>query len=127
MSIALTTPQPFERGHGLPQLSYPEVMIVQVDHGIVEHRMVLHMQYGETVADEWIGSPEMAIHQEVICNFEGVADGEGGWLEEPDPAYDLLMVSSFASSTTTFLYDEVATVLYQYLLDDGRYEGAINP
>ncbi len=127
MSIALTTPQPFERGHGLPQLLYPEVMVVQVDHGIVDQRLVLHIQYGETIAGAWIGSPAMGIHQEVIHNFEGVADGEGGWLEEPDPAYDLLMVSTFASSTTTFLYDEVSAALYQYLLDDGRYVGTINP
>ena len=62
-------------------------------------------------------------HQELIYNFEGTPDGEGGWVNEPDPAYDLFMISQFASSTTTLLYDENSDALHQYLLDDGRYAG----
>ena len=125
MTITLTTPETSNPGHGHSGTSYPEVKIVQVDHDIIAKRLVLHMQYGETVSGEWVGSIDMERHTEPILNFEGIADGLGGWTEEPDPAYDLFMVSQYASSTSTFLYDEVSTVLYQYLIDDGRYVGTI--
>jgi len=125
MSITLTTPQPFNRGHGLPDLSFPEVKVIMVTHEIVAKRLVMHMQYGETVGGDWVGSPDMLINQELIENFEGTADGDGGWLSEPDPAYDLFIASQFASSTSAYLYDENATALYQYLLDDSRYVGDI--
>lgn len=126
MSILLDTPQSFDPGHGQPSIQYPEVKIVQVDHEIVAKRLVMHLQYGETVAGEWSGSPHMEKHAEAIENFAGNPDGDGGgWLpgQEPDPAYDLFMVSQFASSTQTHLYDENARALYQYLLDAGVYEG----
>jgi hypothetical protein len=126
MSILLTTPQSFDPGHGQATIQYPEVKIVQVDHDIVAKRMVLHLQYGETINDDWHGSPLMEKHFEVIENFAGNPDGNGGgWLpgQEPDPAYDLFMVGHQASSTQTLLYDEVASALYQYLLDEDIYEG----
>jgi len=125
MPITLTTPQTFEPGHGQASIDYPEVKIVQVDWEIVGKRLVLHMQYGETINGDWKGSPEMAWHPEPIFNFEGVPDGDGGWVDEPDPAYDLFWVALSASSTQTLLYDENSTAFYQYLLDDGRYVGAI--
>ncbi len=124
MSILLTTPQTFSRGHGLSDVSFPEVKIVMVTQEVVAKRLVLHMQYGATVAGEWVGSPDTPMAQELIANFEGTADGEGGWIDEPDPAYDLFMLSQFAQSTSTYLYDENARALYQYLLDDGRYVGS---
>ncbi len=126
MSIQLTTPHPFDPGHGQAVLTFPEVMIVQVDHEVVGHCLVLHMQYGETIDGEWVGTPVMPRFEEVIENFQGVPDGEGGWLEEPDPVYDLFMSSTSASSTETPLYDENAKALYQHLLDDNRYDGTIN-
>lgn len=125
MSITLTTPQQYDPGHGQSPISVPEVKIYQVDHEIVAKRLILHMQYGTTISGDWIGQPEMPVHSEVIYNFDGMPDGEGGWVQEPDPAYDLFMVSTFPSSTSNLLYDENATALYQYLLDDGRYEGTI--
>ncbi len=141
MSFQLDTPQNHDRGHGQPLVTYPEVKIVQVDHLIVAKRLVLHMQYGETIAGEWVGSPDMAWHQEVIDNFEGLPDGEGGWQigkkvngewvvdptgdpMEPDPAYDLFMVSTFPTSTANLLYDENASAFYTYMADDGRYAGS---
>jgi hypothetical protein len=126
MSILLTTPQVFERGHGQSAVTHPEVKIVQVDHEIAAKRLVMHIQYGETVDGDWVGSPYVEKHYEVIENFLGNPDSEGGWLpgQEPDPAYDLFMISQFASSTSTYLYDENARALYQYLLDAGIYEGA---
>jgi hypothetical protein len=122
MSILLTTPETFNPGHGQPTIVYPEVKIVQVDHEIVAKRLVLHMQYGETIDGDWIGSPHMYKHVEIIENFEGIA-GQDDWIEEPDPRYDLFMVSQFAESTTAYLYDENARALYQYLLDQGIYAG----
>lgn len=124
MSILLDTPQAFSLGHGQPDVSFPEVKIVMVTQEIVAKRLVLHMQYGATVAGEWVGSPDAPMSQQVIENFEGMADGLGGWIEEPDPKYDLFMVSQFAESTTTYLYDENSRALYQYLLDDDRYAGS---
>jgi hypothetical protein len=84
----------------------------------------------------------MEQHQEVIENFEGLPDGEGGWLigkkvngvwivdptgeeMDPDPSYDLFMVSTFPSSINNQLYEENSNALYQYMIDDDRYEGAI--
>lgn len=127
MSILLDTPHPFDPGHGQAVLNFPEVMIVQVDHEIVGQRLVLHMQYGETIDGEWIGTPVVPRFEEVIENEQGYPDGEGGWIEEPDPKYDLFMVSSFAPNTTDYLYDINAVALYQYLIDDNRYAGSINP
>ena len=123
MSILLTTPQAHDPGHGGAIVSYPEVKIVQVDHEIVSKRLVLHMQYGETIAGDWIGALDMDRGLEVIENDQGTPDGEGGWLEEPDPAYDLFMISQFAESLTAYLYDENARALYEHLID-GPYPGA---
>ena len=100
MSIALTTPHPFNPGHGQPVIEYPEVMIVQVDHEVVGQRLVLHMQYGTTVAGDWVGAAEVPRHEEVIENYQGTPDGLGGWLEEPDPKYDLFMVSTVPANTS---------------------------
>ena len=61
----------------------------------------------------------------IVENDPGTPDGEGGWLEEPDPEYDLFMISNFASSTQTYLYEENANALYQHLLDEGIYVGVI--
>ena len=128
MTITLDTPHPYDPGHGQPVLTFPEVKIVQIDHEIVGHCMVLHMQYGETAGDgEWVGTPVVPRYEEVIENFQGVPDGEGGWLLEPDPKYDLYMVSTFPENTTDPSYDQDSKALYQYLIDDSRYEGTISP
>ena len=126
MTINLTTPQPFEQGHGRPTLTYPQVMAVQIDQGVVGRHLTMHMQYGDHDGEgEWVGSPNFPAFIEVIENFAGIADGEGGWIEEPDPVYDLFILSTYPASTSNPLYDENSDALYQYLLDDGRYEGTI--
>lgn len=123
MSITLDTPIQQPPLHGAPAATYGEVKIIVVGLSLVEKQLALTCQYGDTVDGDWVPSPLPSIVH-TLCNHEQVISNQEV-LVEADPAYDLFMVGAFASSTSTYLYDEVAESLYQYLIDEGIYAGTI--
>jgi len=125
MTIILDTPFSYDPGHNHPVTLFAEVKIVRFFLDSLDERVVMYLQYGDTVDGDWIGAVGIGVHEEAIYNFEGTPDGEGGWIELPSPDYDLFILGQFATSVATFLYDEVSASLEQYLIDDGRYNGTV--
>lgn len=130
MPILLTTPLQQPALHGQPAASYGEVMIIAFGVQTVDKQLSITCQYGNTVGNEWQPSPLPSVVHTVentdqITTVPQTPDDQVELIQEADPAYDLLMVSTHALSTTTLLYDEVSTSLYQYLIDEGIYDGSI--
>lgn len=123
MALTLTTPLEQPGLHGEAGATYGEVKIVAVGLDLIQKQLSMTCQYGDTIADEWTPAPlPDVVH--TIQNIEPLFGTDGEVLREADPAYDLFMAASFASSTATFLYDEVADSLYQWLIDEDIYEGS---
>lgn len=111
--------------HGEPAATYNEVKIIAVGINLWEKEIAMTCQYGNTdVNGDWqTGIVPIVVHP--INNKEIEVDAQGNEITPADPAFDLFVVSTFASSTSTFLYDEVAESLYQHFIDEGIYAGTI--
>jgi hypothetical protein len=118
MTIKLTTPVSV-LGEELT-----EVKIVVVGIGIEDKQIQLTCQYGNTVDGTWIPSAKLERVTHLIENKLAINDTEKE-ITPADLAYDEA-ITSVASEAGAYLYDEVASNLYQFLLDRSLYKGVIS-
>lgn len=137
MPILLSTPFTYQPGHGEPPSVHAMVLIGSLQLDSVNRLIVLEMRYGswDPVASAWTdsGSPPRKIR---VVNRPAVTQGgvdpeTGQWGEqeaEPsDPAFDQLYESLvvLAGSVGGNHYDHISQYLYQWLIDNGYYQGVI--
>jgi hypothetical protein len=114
--------------HGSPAEQYNEVKIVAIN--IVpfgdDKEITMTCQYGNTDNDdEWQPSIRLDKMPHTILNRDVVVDADGNEVEPAEPNYDLFVLAAVTSAPGAYIYDEVAESLYQWLLDEGIYEGTI--
>lgn len=114
MPIELTTPLSHDPGHGKPIEIYAHVKIVDIRMRIEKRKLTLTCNYGNKEPDgSWSGGKT---HPRVIL-IQNTPPIPGPPEVPADPAYDTLMATTFASSTSNPLYAEVAASLYTWLLE----------
>lgn len=138
MPITLTTPKTIS-SPGQPSVTYSQLKIAGFDFPPPGVRLVLKLQYGDTVDGAW--ASKAPLFKCVIQDTPGIS--EAGYDEEEeevvevviqaaDPAFSNLVAASTLVGATVdgaLLFDVVGDYLYNHLLafhaGDSDYEGAI--
>ena len=127
MPINLTTPMQHNPGRGQDVETYLQAKVVGFE-AIVgppeDQSMTIRVQYGNTVEGVWTPG-KMPIEYVLIQDVQEVRDGSGNLLQEEDPKFTNWVGSTYPASDANLLYVEIATALYEYLIQQEGFEGEI--
>lgn len=134
MPLLLTTPHTEPAKHGQPAKNYAMVMLETFTVKAPARTIILRLQYGNVLNGKWVSDLEpfgLRIHNTPAVMQTGQDPETGEWVEVEVTPADLQfdqMVAAFVirtSDTSKLGYNVVAAFLYQWLIDNGYYEGTI--
>ena len=108
MPIQLTTP--FDTG-AIDSGSYGQVKIIAMNIDLIERKIDLRVQHGNTVNDEWVSG---IIVRDITSKDFTIRDTD----------YTTIIATESEAAEELY-YDKVADTLYQWLIDNAHYIGTI--
>lgn len=114
MALSLTTP--LSVGDLDSGTTYAEVKIVMFMLCSADETIRIECEYGNTVSGSWVPGIRAgnAANQSFI-----IQDIDGGTSHYTD------MIANTSAAASENYYDEVATLLYQWLIDESHFAGTI--
>ncbi len=124
MPIILDTPLQIPQTHGEPAETYSEVEIVDFHVDIKRRQLRIITEYGNTVNGVWLPATKAAAKPVIVENRDAHV-GPGGVEMPANPAFDILVGTTYPTSLSLTLFDNTAIALYTYLIASGYYVGTI--
>ncbi len=138
MTIALTIPYQYDPGQGQAVEANGEIKVIEFTPYILEKRMRVVCQYGNTVNANWIASQANTVDIWVMNKAEIVHPDDPAQSIPADPQYDLMMatakltaaeITALAAETPVpdvYTYGLVSKGMYEWLVNENHFQGIAN-
>ena len=139
MTIALDTTYVYDPGQGGTVENNDEVKVTEFTPYILEKRMRIVCQYGNTVNEVWLPSSANTVDVWAVNKPEVVHPDDPEQSIPADPQYDLMMANAklTAAEITTlaaedpvldvYTYGLVSKGMYEWLVSKNHFQGTANP
>lgn len=138
MTIALDTTYVYDPGHGGTVENNDEVKIIEFTPYILERRMRIVCQYGNTNEEVWLPSSAPTVDIWAVNEPELVHPQDPEQSVEADPVYDTMMAEAKLSAAEitalaaldpvpdVYTYGLVSKGMYQWLVNKNHFQGTVS-